>query len=298
MYDESLTGTPIFIGGKQVILAEDSMGSPDLYESPVLLAEGGGDHPPIWVDETRIGSLRDKFPGVPIYGLWQTIYHNKLLQKEGLEIILTGETSGFYLLHDEVTESSDTLQIWNDQYVESGEYLSDRIATHPALIPSEHGHVIHLVFGEMDLPPHQARLMAELLAEKRDKVKKLWATRAVAGVVATAIVGAAMGVNVLRDASTRGTLAQLNQQVATLQLALSDAQAGRLAEWPDPFAKLAPFVILAEVDVNFGLGVNKQTVKLAGNGDPLLLSPDLEPQEIPAFFVRARRSDGKWEVTW
>jgi hypothetical protein len=295
---EGITGVIIQIGGADAILIEDSVASNDALDMPVLLAQGNETHPALWVDEQRVVTLRERHPGLPIYGLWQTLYHNDIVTKDKLQIVLIGEKSGHYLLQDEVTEQTDPGAVWRGQYIESGEYLGDRIANHFHLKPSTDGHRLDFDLSELSAPPISARLMSEIVAERSASVRRMWVSRAIAAILACAIVGATHYFRVMQIAAAEERISALQRELADVQSQAQAILASRIAEWPSPLDAVSPYLVVSAVDSNFTFPDGVQEVSLRSRAGSVRVQRDASVSALPTDMGVRRLPNGLWEVSW
>jgi hypothetical protein len=92
--NQLLLGVPIQIGGEEVIICRDSIGSQALSssrESEVYtIIEGPREdgRPAIYIDEDELKSMRESYPGINVYGLWQLLFANNLVPL-GNEVIIS-----------------------------------------------------------------------------------------------------------------------------------------------------------------------------------------------------------------
>jgi hypothetical protein len=75
--------TPIYIGGKEVILVNDIAGTPSTDSSAqhsyISVSRADKETPSLFVFEDDIISLRAEFPTLPIFGIWQLVFNNGLI---------------------------------------------------------------------------------------------------------------------------------------------------------------------------------------------------------------------------
>jgi hypothetical protein len=75
--------TPLFIGGREVILVNDVAGNPSLESgiehSYIVVSRAANEKPSIYAFQDEVENLRIEFPTLPIIGIWQLIFHNGLI---------------------------------------------------------------------------------------------------------------------------------------------------------------------------------------------------------------------------
>ena len=126
------TNRVLTVGGKNIVLIPDEVADESVHPADEIseLQEASGITPPIWVIESEIDAAREEHPDTPVYGLWQLILRNGAVNaRVTLNIIATGEGSGFFLLFDE-----------NGNPYQSGNYSGGRVPE--SGIPLSEAHVI------------------------------------------------------------------------------------------------------------------------------------------------------------
>lgn len=297
MQHEHIIGAPINVGGHEVVLIEDAVGRKEILAEPLLLESSDSSHPDIWVDEQSLMSLREKNPGLPIYGLWQLLYANGLVASGGLQVIRTGATSGHYILHTEPSDV-DHVGLWNGLVVESGEYIGNRIASHMTLNPDIDGVEICFDHNELVLPRRPARLAMEIRAERSKLQRKVLTHRAIAASVALAFIGSALLVNWVRDSVNERSVMHLQSQLNGLTGTLRKIEANHIMEWPEPFPKLSGFVVLNELVSVMESASGGATFNLNDEAIEVYLPKETNKSSIPDLFTVQREPDGKLKVTW
>lgn len=123
-------GKPFFIGGQEVVVVRDIVGTPtqatkDPEVYSMVEPRGADGRPPIYVSESNLTRMREHYPGIDVYGLWQILFHNKAV-KFGAQVLTfpLNDTNGLYLVLDEDAgpEFSDPSRIQ-----QSGEYIENFI---------------------------------------------------------------------------------------------------------------------------------------------------------------------------
>ena len=77
-------GKPITIGGQEIVVVRDVLGSLQDEKSSVTYSvvepKGIDGRPAIYVSEDDLEKLRDDYPGIKVYGLWQLLFFNNVVQ--------------------------------------------------------------------------------------------------------------------------------------------------------------------------------------------------------------------------
>jgi len=111
------------LNGLECVLIADEVAPESRYEDGVALCQTPlGSH---FVREKAIDAARQDHPGLPVYGLWQVLSDNNVLDENVLvQVFSEGERYGQYLLK------------LADGY-ETGRFVGNRIPSHPDVNPAD-----------------------------------------------------------------------------------------------------------------------------------------------------------------
>ncbi|EPV8686728.1 hypothetical protein ACQYZY_27265 [Pseudomonas aeruginosa] len=167
---------PIEINGKDVIFARDSIGTKvlstvgegDVYT--IIEPAGTDGRPPIYIDEKELEGFRENYPGLPVYGLWQTLFANgKVALGEQLTIFRTGANSGHYLLMEAGSDYGDPANIQRSSEFIGG-FLSDVHDDYDL----DHAVQVVVDLDELELPDSPAQTRNEMADRRRHEQTKRW----------------------------------------------------------------------------------------------------------------------------
>lgn len=180
-------GIPIRIAGREVVLCKDILGEQASRGDGVIapLEPAGPDgRPPIFVMEDELRGLRESYPGLQVYGIWQLLFANNLV-KLGHEVSVYrfSNLTGIYI---RLVPGSDYTQPAN--IVESGEISSAYIAAISRRLEEIDYENIQPDISRLVLPARPARTLAEQLEERKQAERKQWVT--VSALCAVMLAGA------------------------------------------------------------------------------------------------------------
>lgn len=215
-------GKPITIGGEEVVVVRDVVGivtggsEADTYA--IVETKGDDGRPPIYVSESDLTRLRDDYPGIKVYGLWQLMFHNNAVRfgKPLITFPLT-DTGGLYLLMESVSDHHSPANIST-----SGEYLNNAIFDNFDVEVSM-SYVINVDIHSLKLPLQPAYTRMELSDKKKAENKRRWLVVAsLCGLIIVSALAANYGLQTIyksrmADYSTkRSLISELDGRVKTL----------------------------------------------------------------------------------
>lgn len=184
-------GIPIKIGGEEVIIFRDAIGTDALAtgrdaEVFTVIEHAGPDgRPPIYIDENELGTLREDFPGTNVYGLWQLLFANNLVPL-GHEVVVfpTSEAGGVYLQMQNGTDYDSPANIKrSSEYIDN--YSADLYGYDLLAAPR-----IRVDITDLVLPSTPAFTRVELFSKKQhERTKRWYLALAICIVAAVAAVG-------------------------------------------------------------------------------------------------------------
>lgn len=188
-------GEPIVIDGKEVIVFRDVLGPESAQktgEKAVLTVIEQADQngrPPIFIDEHELNRMRENYPGIKVYGLWQILFHNNMVSL-GSEVVVypLEDNKGAYIRLDRNMDLHNPSSI-----VSSGEYVDNYISELAGAGDFDLvAHAIHLEVDarELKLPKTPAFTRPELYSKRRQEEIRRWSFVGIfAGLLALATGG-------------------------------------------------------------------------------------------------------------
>jgi hypothetical protein len=178
-------GKPTSIGGEEVIVVRDVLGTihaDKAIETYAMVEPRGIDgRPPIYVSENDLARLRDDYPGIKVYGLWQIIFHNNAA-KLGTALVTfpLNDKRGLYFLIDGGAEQQDLqgqpapIDLFNPANIsKSGEYINGYIPDNFGVDMSQ-ASVIDVDLAKLRLPKQPAYTRLELSEKLKGENKRRW----------------------------------------------------------------------------------------------------------------------------
>ncbi|MBJ2215862.1 MULTISPECIES: hypothetical protein [Pseudomonas] len=293
-------GRPVFIDGEEVVVVRDLVGTPqaggkDTEVYSQVEGKGSDGRPPIYVAESDLGRLRESYPSINVYGLWQILFHNRAVEFGGRLITYKlNETGGMYLIMESGGDLNDPSRI-----AHSGEYFDNYSVD---FIENDLTAAINI---EVDITtlrlPHQpAYTRLELTEKKKSETNRRWW---VVAALCSLIVVAAGAANYylstiyqsrMADYSTKRTLIdELNSRVRTLSQE-------RLIKRPDDAATLSQIYKLFELYPKTWTPQIESDQKIGFKGEHLLITPkkaDLDPSKYIRGVQTELQPDLSYKVT-
>ncbi|MDX1693088.1 MAG: hypothetical protein R3208_04945 [Ketobacteraceae bacterium] len=155
---------PITIEGQEVVLIPDLVGAVPVSEQHqyVELEPATNTCPSISVREADIEDIREQFPELPVYGLWQVLVHSKVISfRHPLHVVKVNEFDGYYL-HCDLGRAE-----FSGVY-EAGFFAAD------SNFDLDEANEVAPAPEDLRLPRTEAKLASELQAERRLKTQRSW----------------------------------------------------------------------------------------------------------------------------
>lgn len=156
----------ITIDDVDVVLMPDMVGPVPLSEQHmyVELQAAENQTPAIHVNETDIENIREAYPGIAIYGLWQTLLNSGVISfRKSLQVVQASPMDGFYI-HCDLGRAE-----FSGDY-EAGFFAAD------AGFTLDDAAVIAPSVDSLTLPAHEAKMAEELQIERKMKARKAWSS--------------------------------------------------------------------------------------------------------------------------
>lgn len=155
---------PVTIDDREVVLIPDLVGPVPVSEQHqyVELVAATNTCPSISVREADIEDIRDQFPELPVFGLWQVLVHSDAVSfRKPLHVVKINDFDGYYL-HCDLGRAE-----FSGVY-EAGFFAAD------ANFDLDDANVVQPDVETLSLPTQEAKLAAELQAERRLVTQKSW----------------------------------------------------------------------------------------------------------------------------
>lgn len=275
-------GKPAIINGQEVILIKDMVGIPNTGrdgEVYSIIEERGADgRPAIYAAEEDILRLREHYPGVKVFGLWQLLFYNQKV-KLGEEVIIfpVEEADGFYLIMEAGKDLDNPANI-----AKSGEYINNYVVDYISYDLTKASR-IEAEISELRLPPKEAYTRVELSNILKSENNKRWmAVGALCSLVLIASFAANYGLSTvykskMADYNTQQVLVdELNNRNETLR-------AERLLENPNDRSVLERIFKILEVYPNSETPTGDRHV-IGFTGEHIIITSSNAPVD-PKTFV-------------
>lgn len=172
-------GEPIVIDGQEVIVFRDVLGTEAMYKAgeaevyTVIEQAGPNGRPPIYIDEIELNRMREDYPGIKVYGLWQILFHNDQVQL-GAEVIVypMEDSKGAYIRLERSRDLNSPASI-----ISSGEYVDNFISELSGMMDFdlvENAIHLNVDIDELTLPKSPAFTRPELYAKHRHEEMRRW----------------------------------------------------------------------------------------------------------------------------
>ncbi len=229
---------PLIIQGQKLVLIPDVVGSIPVAEQHeyVEIEAASSTCPAIHARESDIDEVRERFPGLPAYGIWQTLIFSSLVGFDRtLQVLTTSADDGYYLFCEQ----------GRAQY--SGVYEAGFFAADTSFDLQDAYH-IQFDADQLRVPQKPAKLAKELQESRQASIRKAWT-----GCVATclALVLFSVGSDFALDEFYRVNQKDYSVKLATvkkLKKQLQELKASRLEVIPNNRKLIEKFAEIWAVD--------------------------------------------------
>ena len=155
---------PVRILGEDVVFIPDIVGPVPLSEQHqyVELAPATNTCPSIHIRETDIEDIRESYPNTRVFGMWHTLINSGLISyRKALQVVTITPQDGYYI-HCDLGRAE-----FSGDY-EAGFFAAD------ASFNLEEATELSPDVSQLVLPDTEAQLAIELLAKRKDVVRKSW----------------------------------------------------------------------------------------------------------------------------
>jgi hypothetical protein len=246
-------GEPIVIDGQEVIVFRDVLGAESTRKSgenevlTVIEPATPSGRPAILIDENELSRMREDYPGIRVFGLWQILFHNDKVTL-GTEVVVypLEDSKGAYIRLDRNGDLNSPSAI-----ISSGEYLDNFISELAGIVDfdlSEDAIHLSVDIGELKLPKSPAFTRPELHAKHRHEEMRRWS---IVGLFALIVVLITGGINYglytsyklkMADYQARKTL------INDLDTRIAGLRRERLAVWPNNGLVLERLITIFRLD--------------------------------------------------
>lgn len=168
-------GVPVEIDGTEVIVLRDRIGTESLRNSresevfTVIEQVGADGRPAIYIDEHELRQVREDYPGINVYGLWQILFFNEKVPL-GNEVVVypMGKGSGAYIRIDKNADMYSAASI-----LSSSEYV-DNFITELIDFDLDTANRVEVDISEIRLPTYPAYTRMELFEKQKHQETKRW----------------------------------------------------------------------------------------------------------------------------
>lgn len=278
---------PAKISGREVILIRDYLNAPPTVGEYTQVQERTAKTPAVYVLDEDIISMRSSFPDIPIFGFWQIIATNRLINDSySLQVVYEADKSGFYAYLDE-----------DGQVIETGEFLdglfvgSDNVV---GMLPAD-AVQIDVDISKLKLPTVQCfsanEMRKKLSTVKRQKIVVRYSMLALIGLIALS-VNKGLDYHYKEKMAYYNEVDQKRQDVYSKYSILVNE---KLTKWPDQSDTIDRLLAITKVAgysleiKNFNEGMREVFIKDDLPFDPKSIYPWLDTYHIPT---------GGWEISW
>ena len=277
---------PVTIGGERVVLIPDLVGPVPVAEQHqyVELVPATNTCPSISVRETDIEDVRERYPELPIFGLWQVLVESDVFSfRQPLHVVKINDLDGYYL-------ACDLGRAEFSGVYEAGFFAAD------ANFDLDDANEVNPDINQLNLPKVQAKLAAELRAERRVKTQRSWRNLAIACVWSCIL---AFGVDFVLGSYYSQEQQELQQKTAmlkTLQSGLNQLKTSRLTEVPNNIEAIKKLAAIWGTFPNIrsigALSLSKREFQFR------LTDEGFDPKEKLGWLTTTYKPEGFWVVSF
>jgi len=276
---------PIQIQGKEIVIVPDLVGPVPISEQHQYVESAAATNtcPTIHIRESDIEEMRERYEGVPVYGMWHILIHSGLVSvKRTLQVVPVGEDNGYYI-HCDLGRAE-----YSGIY-ESGFFAAD------ASFSLDEALELNPTVDQLLIPHQEAKLAAELSQERQIMQRQAWSTMVL---VMVAIIALAFGINVglgkFYDLQQHRIQSQA-QELAHVRSNVDQLRTTRLTEVPNDEITIDHIAALWSLDPDFHTD-NSQSFQ---NNEMVFTLGDLEddPKSKLSWLISKYNPRGSWQVT-
>lgn len=291
---------PMQIGGEEVVVVRDVLGAMQTDKASETFSmvepKGADGRPAIYVSENDLARLREYYPGMKVYGLWQLMFHNNAVRfgspLVAFPLSTPRESQGLYLLLEGDIDSPEGI-------VSSGEYAGGLIVDNYDL-DVEKANFIDVDLDLLKLPTQPAYTRLELSQKLRAENKRRWlVVGSMCALIAVGATATNYGLQTIyksrmADYSTKRSLIdELDGRVRALA-------AERLIKRPDDSVMLGQLFHLFELYPNAITPAVNDDVKIGFAGTHILITPKkakVDPATVMKGIASTLQPDLSYRLT-
>jgi len=262
---------PIQIQGRDLVIVPDLVGPVPISEQHQYVESAAATNtcPAIHIRESDIEEMRERYEGVPVYGMWNVLIHSGLVSvKRTLQVVPTEADNGYYI-HCDLGRAE-----YSGIY-ESGFFAAD------ASFNLDEALELNPALDQLLLPSKEAKLAAEMRLERQVKQRQAWSTMALTVVVIVALgFGTNFGLSRFY-AMKQHQIQNQAQQLASVRSNLNQLRTTRLTEVPNDGVAIDHIAAIWALDPNF-----------QSNSDQSFQKGEME------FTLGNLKDDPKSKLTW
>lgn len=248
-------------------------------------------HRAIFCSLKNLRQVREKFPALPAYGIWQLIFESRYAVSQELHA----------LYFDEARKHGQFLLRTERGFV-SGQIVDGKVLDVLTDVDLQNAREIKLSPRDLHLPAEPALLPGERVGRERRR-KKMTILALMSALTAAALLYATIAYWL--DGSRRQYQekhAALSDELATLEAQRDELAQNRVHRWPDQWNVLYPLARLVSEGIRFrvwGIGFNQPILRAR-----LLADSNTEQVQIPGWMYALpdvevkRQIDGSVQVSW
>lgn len=275
---------PVGVQGRKVVFVPEVVGTVPIREQHeyVELVPATNLRPAINVRESDIEQAREGSPGVPVYGMWQTLIESGVVSfNHTLQVVPLNSLDGFYLYCD----------VGRANY--SGVYEAGFFAAEEEF-NLEDAYEVNPELSQLVLPTIEAKLAKEMLQERRRIQRSAWTSL---GLSLLVIVGAGLITDFTLKkiyAYKYATLENKSALLKNVQTGLEQLRNTRLTEVPDDSDTLEKIASLWALDKTIksisgsSFGNKQYEFNLSG--------VESDPSTIFDWIKSSPQPDGSWNI--
>lgn len=230
----------IHIQGRDVVLVPDVVGPVPINEQHhyVEATPATNTCPVIHVRESDIEEMRERHPGLPVFGLWSVLINSGLVSiKRTLQVVPITDEDGYYIHCD----------LGRAEF--SGIYEAGFFAADASFCLAE-AQVIDAEIEQLVLPPKEARLAAEIRQERMLASRKGWSYMTIT-LAATVVLayGTDYALQTIYVTQSK-EISSKTKMLKELQTGLDRLRTTRLSEVPNDSTAIEKIAILSKIYPN------------------------------------------------
>lgn len=218
-------GCPTWIGEHEVIVLPDVLSPVEPNDGTYVELGAARDNAnQIWIDEAELRRVREEYPDLQIFGFWQIVFDNELVDLDvEVQVLPLDNVSGFFV------------QTEDGKIAVSGQYRGHEIVDLD--LPLDELPRVAVDPDVLHLPADQARMATELGAIQRSKQRARIARWVAYAVIAVVVVGGFQLVEQWRVGQLQNNLDVMQKRQRHVAAELGALRATKRAEGVTPIGQ-------------------------------------------------------------